>query len=55
MRPVRELWPKGSAPRVIAGLMGAVEMIGNGLVSGGLRMAWNESHQLHLSLSDLES
>ena len=29
-------------------------MMGRGLVSGGLRMAWNESHQLRLALGEQE-
>jgi hypothetical protein len=29
-----------------------VQMMGRGLVSGGLRMAWSEAHQLRLALGE---
>jgi hypothetical protein len=49
-----ELWPGGSAPRVLSVLLAAVELMGKGLVSGGLRMAWSESNELRLALGDNE-
>lgn len=52
VRPLSELWPDGSAPRVITAILAMVQMMGRGLVSGGLRMAWNESHQLRLALGE---
>jgi hypothetical protein len=52
VRPLSEIWPKGRSPRLIAALLGAVQMMGRGLVSGSLRMAWSESHQLRLALGD---
>lgn len=52
VRPLSELWPKGAAPRSIAAVIGAVQMMGRGLVAGGLRMAWNDSHQLRLALGE---
>lgn len=51
-RPLSELWPDGSAPHVVTLLLGVVQLMGRGLVSGGLRMAWNESHQLRLALGE---
>jgi hypothetical protein len=53
-RPLSELWPDGSAPSVVTFLLGIVQMMGRGLVSGGLRMAWNESHQLRLAMGEHE-
>jgi hypothetical protein len=32
-----------------------VQMMGRGLVAGGLRIAWSESQQLRLALGDRES
>ena len=32
-----------------------VQLMGRGLVSGGLRMAWSESHQLRLALGEQEA
>ena len=54
IRPLSEIWPKGSAPRLFAGVIGLVQLMGRGLVSGGLRMAWSESHQLRLALGEFE-
>jgi len=31
-----------------------VQMMGQGVVSGGLRLAWNESSQLRLALGESE-
>ena len=55
VRPLSELWPNGSAPRLIGACIALVQLMGRGLVSGGLRMAWNESHQLRLALGEHES
>ena len=53
-RPLKELWPRGYAPRVMSWSLKAVELMGQGLVSGGLRMAWSEAHQQRLALGDLD-
>jgi hypothetical protein len=52
IRPLSELWPNGSAPRVMRFGVSLVQMMGKGLVSGGLRMAWSEAHQLRLALGE---
>jgi hypothetical protein len=52
IRPLSEIWPAGKAPRAMRALIGAVQLMGRGLVSGGLRMAWSESHQLRLALGE---
>jgi len=54
IRPLSELWPGGSPPRVMSVLIAMVQLMGRGLVSGGLRMAWSESHQLRLALGEHE-
>jgi hypothetical protein len=54
VRPLSEIWPKGHAPRAMSALLGAVQMMGRGLVAGGLRMAWSNSQQLRLALGDHE-
>ena len=51
-RPLSELWPGGRAPRAMRLVIGAVQLMGRGLVSGGLRMAWSEAHQLRLALGE---
>jgi hypothetical protein len=52
IRPLSELWPKGHAPRAMNWAIGMVQMMGNGLVSGGLRFAWSDSHELRLALGE---
>jgi hypothetical protein len=52
VRPLSELWPAGRAPRAMAWVIGFVQLMGVGPVSGGLRMAWSESHQLRLALGE---
>jgi len=55
IRPLSELWPGGAAPRAMRWTIAMVQLMGQGLVSGGLRMAWSESDQLRLELGELES
>jgi hypothetical protein len=54
-RPLSELWPGGTAPRVMRWGIKAGAADGQGLVSGGLRMAWSETHQLRLALGENET
>lgn len=54
MRPLTEIWPNGRAPRTPAAVIAMVQLMGRGLVAGGLRMAWNESHQLRMALGESE-
>jgi hypothetical protein len=54
-RPLKELWPTGNAPRVMAWSVKAVQLMGKGLVSGGLRMAWSEAHQQRLALGEQDA
>jgi hypothetical protein len=53
-RPLSELWPNGFAPPVMRWGIALVRMMGRGPVSGGLRIAWSESHQLRLALGENE-
>jgi hypothetical protein len=54
-RPLSELWPRGESPRAMNWLLGAVQLMGAGPVSGGLRMAWSESRQLRMTLDPFSS
>ncbi len=54
IRPLSEIWPTGSAPRLISGVIAMVQLMGQGLLSGGLRMAWANSQQLRLALGEPE-
>jgi hypothetical protein len=53
-RPLCELWPNGTAPPIMRFCLGIVRLMGKGPVSGGLRLAWSESHQLRLFLGEQE-
>jgi hypothetical protein len=55
VRPLSELWPDGNPPRVMSVLIRMVQLMGRGVVGGGLRIAWSESHQLRLALGERES
>jgi hypothetical protein len=52
VRPLSELWPDGTAPWVMTWCIKLVQMMGKGVFSGGLRIAWSESHQLRLALGE---
>ena len=54
MRPLSEIWPKGRPPFSIYWAIKAVQILGNGLVSGGLRIAWNDESQRRLALGEQE-
>ncbi len=54
IRPLSEMWPGGSAPPLFSAIIAMVQMMGQGLVAGGLRMAWNDSNQLRLALGEHE-
>ncbi len=52
VRPLRELWPDGSAPAWMSLAIKSVRLMGSSPVSGSLRMAWSESRQLRFALGD---
>jgi hypothetical protein len=52
--PLSLLWPSGIAPWQMTWCLALVKLMGRGPVSGGLRMAWSESHQLRLALGESE-
>jgi hypothetical protein len=52
IRPLSELWPNGRPPVAMSWIIAMVQGMGLGLVSGSLRMAWSESHQLRLALGE---
>jgi hypothetical protein len=54
VRPLSELWPRGSAPRLIGLGLALVQAMGQGVVAGGLRLAWSESDQMRLALGEHE-
>lgn len=52
IRPLRELWPSGSAPAWMTLILRAVRLMGSRPVSDGLRLAWSESRELQLALGE---
>ena len=52
--PLCELWPRGPAPRGLRWTVAMVQLMGRGLLSGGLRLAWSQSDQLRLALGEQE-
>jgi hypothetical protein len=38
----------------MAVMIAMVQWMGQGVISGGLRLAWNDSHQLRLALGEHE-
>ncbi|MGA9584604.1 MAG: hypothetical protein WBQ95_04705 [Terracidiphilus sp.] len=54
IRPLSEIWPRGRAPFSIQWAIKAVQMLGKGPVSGGLRIAWSDDSQRRLALGEQE-
>lgn len=54
-RPIAQLWPGGSAPRVLRAVLACVQMMGRAPVAGGLRLAWSDAHQMRLAMNETES
>jgi hypothetical protein len=53
-RPLSELWPDGTAPWAMTWGIGLVRLMGRGLFSDGLRLAWSESNELRLAVGELD-
>lgn len=52
VRPVRELWPHGTAPTWMSMIIKSVRLMGSQPVSGSLRLAWSESQDLKFALGE---
>jgi hypothetical protein len=52
IRPLSEIWPKGRAPRAIGWTIALMQLLGKAPVSGGLRLAWNESRRMRVALGE---
>jgi hypothetical protein len=51
-RPLKELWPDGSAPAWMNLILRAVRLMGSRPVSDSLRLAWSESRELQFALGE---
>jgi hypothetical protein len=54
-QPISALWPAGHAPLMLRLSIQIVRLMGSAPFSGSLRLAWNESRQLHFALGDSEA
>jgi hypothetical protein len=54
LHPLRALWPDGTAPRAMRWGIAMVQLLGTGVLSGGLRVAWSDAHELTLALEQSE-
>ena len=55
IRPVSELWPNSYAPATIRAILSMVRLMGAAPLSGGLRMAWNDSVEMQTTLAKLDA
>jgi hypothetical protein len=55
IRPLTELWPASHVPSAIRATLSMVRMLGAAPVSGGLRMAWNDSGEMRATLAKLDA
>lgn len=50
VRPLSELWKDGHCPHYLEFVLKGVRMMGNAPVSGGLRLAWDESSEMRAAM-----
>jgi hypothetical protein len=55
VQPLSALWPDGSAPRAMRWSIALVLLMGRGVFSGSLRVAWSEARDLAQVLGEQES
>jgi hypothetical protein len=55
MQPLAQLWDGGAAPVYIRSLLTMVRMMGRAPLSGGLRMAWNDTGEMRAALAKLDA
>jgi hypothetical protein len=54
-QPLSQLWVAGRAPVYIESLLSAVRLMGAAPLSGGLRMAWNDTAEMRAALAKLDA
>jgi hypothetical protein len=55
IRPMTELWTTGQAPAFFRAVLCMVRLMGAAPVSGGLRMAWNDTGEMRAALAKLDA
>jgi hypothetical protein len=55
IRPATELWPHGYAPSLVQAVLSIVRLMGAAPLSGGLRMAWNDSGEMRAALAKMDA
>ena len=55
LQPLSHLWPAGNAPRYLSAVLVVVRLMGQAPISGGLRMAWNDTSAMRATLARLDA
>lgn len=55
VQPLTKLWTTGHAPTFFLGALNVVRMMGAAPLSKGLRMAWDDSGEMHTTLAKLDA
>ncbi|MDE3104219.1 MAG: hypothetical protein KGK08_03505 [Acidobacteriota bacterium] len=55
MAQLSTLWPNGHAPRIVSGVLAFVKLLGKAPVSGGLRLAWDETSEMRATLAEQDA
>jgi hypothetical protein len=53
--PLTQLWTSERAPAYLQAVLGVVRVMGAAPVSGGLRMAWNDTGEMRTTLAKLDA
>ena len=54
-QPLSQLWPGGITPVYLNAILSLVKIMGAAPVSGGLRMAWNDTREMQAALAKLDA
>jgi len=55
IQPMTQLWTTGKAPAFFRAVLAIVRVMGAAPVSGGLRLAWNDSGEMRTTLAKLDA
>jgi hypothetical protein len=55
IQPMTQLWMSGKAPAFFRAVLTLVRVMGAAPVSGGLRLAWNDSGEMRTTLAKLDA
>ena len=55
VRPLSELWPDGTPPWAMTWCMALTQLMGRGVMSRGLRLAWRDARELRKALGEADA